>query len=494
MPEQPISDQSMLAMSAMPAMPEENDPESMAKQNNARALRRDVLATLKMLLPILLLGFVGTFFHTFVMHAVEANPIINTGMIAISLYGSGLIFARLVSLQRDFRTVERFGFEAGQGTYMEQLLEQPWMKGRYVTHYLRHIAQTGGTVHSQLDQNAMESELHALSTEYESRMELPQFLVGFMIAMGLLGTFIGLLETLTGIAGMLDGMGSGGDIDKQFTALVAELRKPLAGMGIAFSASMFGLVFSLMLAIMMIMLRRFTNRTLSCARNVMHELTQLSRSLQPGVAQAITQLSPDEFEQLRTSEEKKGNPVPPARGGDPALSLRLDVLASKMERMLDAFETSIESTRRMHDLLGFGPRMKETAEHTLEEIKSLVVTHTEQQRLLQKQVDQNSDLARITNSVLDTQRQTHGEVLSIVKQVIDRLQKIGEGNVNDSRHLWEIKELVNKFNTAMSVDHIAAGLANQSLLLETLIQVLSTSDKRLEAIHRDLTKPAPLQP
>lgn len=236
--------------------------------------RRDQLALLKTATPVIFIVLSAVFFHEFIVQAILGHLAVNVCIIAGSSYGILLIFARLLSAQKDMRALERFSQEAQSGSDMNELLDQPWVKHLSIRQYLEPIAQTEGTLASQLDQNAIENELEALSDEYNSKMELPQFLVGFMVAMGLLGTFIGLLETLTGISGMLDDMGkSSANIEEQFSNLVVELRKPLAGMGMAFSASMFGLVASLMLSIMMIALRRYINLVLSKARCVMHELT-----------------------------------------------------------------------------------------------------------------------------------------------------------------------------------------------------------------------------
>jgi len=245
--------------------------------------RRDLIALGKMLLPLGFVAVVSFHFHEFLINAIKGNMAINCGILVAVTYGIILIIVRLLGAQVDMRALDRFSEEALAGTNMNTLLDQPWLKDRSIRQYLEPIAQTEGTLASQLDQNAIESELHALSGEYESKMELPQFLVGFMIAMGLLGTFIGLLETLTGISGMLDGMGGeGADISAQFSKLVVELRKPLSGMGMAFSASMFGLVTSLMLSIMMIMLRRYVNRIMAKARSVMHEvITRVAVPIHP---------------------------------------------------------------------------------------------------------------------------------------------------------------------------------------------------------------------
>ena len=328
----------------------------------------------------------------FVINAIEKNPAINYGIIGTAIYGVVLIISRLLSAQSDFRVIERFGKEALSGVSMNKLLEEPWLKNKYVRHYLAHIAQTGGTISSQLDQHAIESELHALNNEYESRLELPQFIVGFMIAMGLLGTFIGLLKTLTGISGLLEIMNAnaGGDVSAQFSELLHGLKEPLGGMGIAFSASMFGLVASLMLAVMMTNLRRYVNRVIAVARNVMHDLIELSR---PTVSAPVYR-------------ENNGAVGVDFAGSNSILASRIDLLIKKMELLMESFEVSVSGTQKLNDLLGFGPRMKEISERTLEEIRNLSGAYNEQHRLSQKLIDTNTDISKTLVNVFEVQRQT----------------------------------------------------------------------------------------
>ena len=363
---------------------------------------------MKMMGPVVFLLIVGAYFHTFVANAVEANLAINLGIILAATYGVLLILVRLFSAMGDFRVIERFGYEASQGVYMKTLLEEPWLKKRYVRHYLSHIAHTGGTLSSQMDQSAIENELHALQSEFDSKLELPQFLVGFMIAMGLLGTFIGLLETLTGISGMLDGMGgNSADMSAQFMKLVVELRKPLAGMGIAFSASMFGLITSLMLAVMMTNLRRYISRVISLARNVMHELTELSRAADD---EDDKHLSPEEVARLAIEKEAAsgGGGGPGASGAvsNTIVAAKLELLGKKLEILIHTIEGSVAATQKTNELLGFGPRMKEVSEKTLEELKEISTHQVEQHKLLQSVIDVHVDSVRVTNSLLDNQRLT----------------------------------------------------------------------------------------
>ena len=509
--------------------------------------RRDLFALLGVLAPLIFVGFTAAMFSGFVVGAVLANITINLGILLAALFGVLLIVDRLLDAQLDYRTIYRFGQEASEGTPMGELLEQPWLRNRYVRHYLTHIANTGGTLSTQLEHSSIESELHELSADYESRMELPQFLVGFMIAMGLLGTFIGLLETLTGISGMLNGLGGTGDVQAQFLKLVVELRKPLAGMGIAFSASMFGLITSLMLAIMMTSLRRYIRQVISLARNVMHDLTNVARQNDSRLSQ---------FGGLANTNGRGG-----AGGGGGGVALRqnleqvydqaempqinvgfqssVELFVKKIELLVATFNAHGENTRKQNDLLGVGPRMKETHEKSLEVLKTLalgveeqqrtmaeVITaieamsesqrqlhnkqqstvqslievntgmsramfslleshrsaHTEQKAELQALSEVTSEVVRFTGLGVDAQKQLRTELSSLVRNLGTQIGDLRDVEISGGRHLNEMKEGISKLVDSMGlIDIIAGNMSEQSALVGNLTDTL-------RLLHRDLAE------
>ncbi|MDD4616452.1 MAG: MotA/TolQ/ExbB proton channel family protein [Alphaproteobacteria bacterium] len=369
---------------------------------------------------------------------------------------------------------------------MPTLLEQPWLKRRYVRHYLGHIAQTGGTLSSALQQNAIENELRELSNEYEHKLELPQFISGFMIAMGLLGTFIGLLETLTGISGMLDGFGAkGANMEEQFMKLVVELKKPLAGMGIAFSASMFGLITSLTLAIMMINLRRYVSRVVSCARNVMHNLIQMVRS-----SAERDQISAADVAALaRESRAHRYSPVSISEGDsslqdivyeihDSNLNMisKMDVLSSKLATVLDAFEISNKSTQKLSDLLGFGPRMKETSEAMLEELKGVGAAQTEQKKFFQRMIDMTTEVTHSLNGMVDVQRESH---ISLGHQLKDLEQNVGEAGLRMLNGIVSAdRELQSIFSTSLK-DVLSQGALSTASVANNIVNTQRESNEAL---------------
>jgi hypothetical protein len=78
--------------------------------------------------------------------------------------------------------------------------------------------------------------------------DVSRYLMNVLILLGLLGTFWGLLQTVGGIGAVIGGLNLGdADVKGVFDRFKDGLQKPLLGMGISFSASLFGLASSLIL-------------------------------------------------------------------------------------------------------------------------------------------------------------------------------------------------------------------------------------------------------
>jgi biopolymer transport protein ExbB/TolQ len=77
------------------------------------------------------------------------------------------------------------------------------------------------------------------------------YIAGILVMLGLLGTFLGLLATIDAVGEALGGManiGGGGNIGvEDMSNFIGSLAKPLGGMGLAFSSSLFGLSGSLLI-------------------------------------------------------------------------------------------------------------------------------------------------------------------------------------------------------------------------------------------------------
>jgi hypothetical protein len=76
---------------------------------------------------------------------------------------------------------------------------------------------------------------------------MSRYLTGLLIFLGLLGTFWGLIDTVSSVSEVIKGLKVGGDAGAMFDGLKEGLAAPLGGMGISFSSSLFGLAGSLVL-------------------------------------------------------------------------------------------------------------------------------------------------------------------------------------------------------------------------------------------------------
>jgi len=139
---------------------------------------------------------------------------------------------------------------------------------------------------------------------------------------------------------------------------------------------------------------------------VMHELTEMTRTTSS--AGASKQLTPEEIAAMAREKPATGSGGGTGGGivSSTLIAGRFDVLTKKIELLLEAFETSIAGTQKMTELLGFGPRMKELSERTLEELKAISSRNVEQQKTLQDLIDVNVEGARTASYILEAQRQT----------------------------------------------------------------------------------------
>jgi hypothetical protein len=93
----------------------------------------------------------------------------------------------------------------------------------------------------------LRSVLDSIGGRLDESRELARYLTGLLVFLGLLGTFWGLIETVSSIGIVIEKLPSAGDNNALFDELKRSLAAPLAGMGIAFSSSLFGLAGSLTL-------------------------------------------------------------------------------------------------------------------------------------------------------------------------------------------------------------------------------------------------------
>ncbi|HTJ90497.1 MAG TPA: flagellar motor protein MotA [Acidocella sp.] len=199
-----------------------------------------------------------------------ANPVINSVIVLVEIFG---VFWNLRQVQRlypevawveDFRRPRQKLEQAAPPVLLAPMARM--LQGR-----------ADGERRITLSGQAMRTILDGISSRLDESRELSRYITGVMIFLGLLGTFWGLLHTVSSVAAVINSMTlGGGDVNAMFAQLKAGLAKPLDGMGTAFSASMFGLSGALILGFLDLTAGQAMNRFFNELEEWLASLTRLS--------------------------------------------------------------------------------------------------------------------------------------------------------------------------------------------------------------------------
>lgn len=213
-------------------------------------------------LPFALLLLGAVLYRQAIVKTIASNPHpqINYLIFAIILVGGVLIIRIIHRLMYEAKEIAVFRKAQKNGVSPSQLQDIAMDCEGDVSYVLRMIAASSGRPIAHQEQVALENEVQKLKERLVTRNALPQFFSGLLVGMGLLGTFIGLLATLDDIATLISSFATldmkTADPIAIFAEMVNKMEAPMHSMGIAFSASMYGLMGSIILSFMMVSVRR----------------------------------------------------------------------------------------------------------------------------------------------------------------------------------------------------------------------------------------------
>ena len=133
--------------------------------------------------------------------------------------------------------------------------------------------------------------LDSVGTRVDEGREFGKYIANLLVFLGLLGTFWGLLETVTAVGDTIKGLAAtstGGSTENAVAELINNLQKPLGGMGTAFSSSLFGLGGSLIVGYLDIQAGQAQNRFYSDLEDWLSGVTQVGGVPGGGEASAFT--------------------------------------------------------------------------------------------------------------------------------------------------------------------------------------------------------------
>jgi hypothetical protein len=178
------------------------------------------------------LGLIGIL-HNTLSRIFYHSPAINAVIFGVFFVGVGWAFLQMLRLNREQGWL--LGLEKGLNKPFTPRLLQP------LAITVKEPSYTG-----TLPTLAARSLLVSIEERLDETRDVNRYVMGLLVFLGLLGTFWGLSQTIGSIANVIGGLDiSGAKVEEAFQTMKMGLQSPLAGMGTAFSCSMFGLAGSL---------------------------------------------------------------------------------------------------------------------------------------------------------------------------------------------------------------------------------------------------------
>lgn len=185
--------------------------------------------------------------------ASTPHPALVYTIFLVAAVAAALCAALLAAILREYEWFERFRDLPADGRDAMIATRDP---ASVLTPLFELVVRTREFSVGQRKQ-ALDHELDSAEATLLGRAALPTLLSGSLVGIGLVGTFVGLLGTLHDLSGVFSAFSSvGGDGASTFSTMIQKLRGPIQGMGTAFVASLYGLLGSLVIGLVVLSVRR----------------------------------------------------------------------------------------------------------------------------------------------------------------------------------------------------------------------------------------------
>lgn len=259
-----------------------------------RGLTPPGLFVIRMLIFLTLVGFLAAILHEQLLRSVMTNPGLNGLIIAVLAFGIVYAFRQVMRLYPEIRWVNDFRI-ADPGLAMAH-------KPRLLLPMATMLRDRTGSI--SLSTSSMQSIMDSLNSRLDEARDTGRYLVGLLVFLGLLGTFWGLLETISSVGGVIGAIDTrGGDTVTLFDDLKNGLAAPLKGMGTAFSSSLLGLSGSLVLGFLELQATHAHNRFYNELEEWLSGITELTPGSSASRDVVNRQLSATLYDMQRVLEE-----------------------------------------------------------------------------------------------------------------------------------------------------------------------------------------------
>ncbi|HUU67461.1 MAG TPA: flagellar motor protein MotA [Methyloceanibacter sp.] len=238
--------------------------------------RMTLFLVLAVLLAIILDGQTAQLRRSFM-----ANPGLNGLIIGVLIVGVVYAFRQVLRLFPEIHWVNNFRIsDPGLKVDKPPVLLAPM--ATMLRDRTGHLSLATGSTRTLLD---------SVASRLDEQRETTRYLVGLLVFLGLLGTFWGLLQTVSSVGNTIGALDTtGGENVMLFDQLKEGLAGPLSGMGIAFSSSLFGLSGSLILGFLDLQAGHAQSRFYNELEDWLSNITELQSADAAGAANVSPQL------------------------------------------------------------------------------------------------------------------------------------------------------------------------------------------------------------
>jgi hypothetical protein len=204
----------------------------------------------RMMVFLILAGLVVTVLYKQIIVAFMSNPGLNGLIIAVLVIGILLAFRQVIRLFAEVSWVNSFRLaDPGLAVARPPVLLAPMAT---------ILGERAGRM--AISPTTMRGLMDSIATRLDEARDISRYMTSLLVFLGLLGTFWGLIETVGSVGNVIQGLKVGGESGAVFDSLREGLARPLSGMGISFSSSLFGLAGSLALGFLDLQAGQAQNR------------------------------------------------------------------------------------------------------------------------------------------------------------------------------------------------------------------------------------------
>lgn len=338
--------------------------------------------------------------------AFMANAPLNGLILGVLVLGVFYNFRQAGLLYREVSWLERFRdnlseAEAGMRVPLPETSDAPNLLGPMAT----MLSDRRG-IRFSLSALSMRSILDGIASRLDESRDLSRYNIGLLIFLGLLGTFWGLLETVSSIGDVIGSLRvDGGEAAAVFENLKGGLEAPIDGMGTAFSSSLFGLAGSLILGFLDLQASQAQNRFYNDLEEWLSSITRLSSGAFgsegeqgiPAYVQALLEQTAESLENLQVIISR-------SEEGKHSVNASLGSLTEKIEALTDHMRTEQQVMRQLAE------------------------SHMEMKPILQKLADARAD----SSSGMDENVQKHFRSIDTNMQRLVEETRLSRDEISDA--------------------------------------------------------------